>query len=253
MRQKSLQIRDFVNRQGQLRWRALWRLASWPVLFVAGTTVLVSAVTARWPVIDQLASRIFYGGNGIFLARDVAALRGLRDLGLGVTYIVVIGLLAVLIAKLVGHRLVEPVSWRVWGFLALGMGLGPGLIVNGLLKPIMNRPRPVETDIFGGELAFVPAWLRGSQGFGHHSFVSGEASAAAYLVAFAFVVPRPWRETVATLALLWAFVISLNRIAFGSHYLSDILIAWGLTLIVVLVLRIVLLADHDTGLGSWLA
>lgn len=253
MREKSQQIRDFANRQGHLRWLALRRLASWPVLFVAGTTVLVSAVTARWPAIDQLTSRVFYGGNGIFRARDVAALRGLRGLGIGVTYFVVIGLLAVLIAKLVGHRLVEPVSWRVWGFLALGMGLGPGLIVNGLLKPIMNRPRPVETDIFGGGLAFVPAWLRGSQGFGHHSFVSGEAAAAVYLVAFAFVVPWPWRQPVATLALLWAFVISLNRIAFGSHYLSDILIAWGLTLIVVLVLRIVLLAHHDTGLGSWRA
>ena len=66
-----------------------------------------------------------------------------------------------------------------------------------------------------------------------------------YLVAFAMVVPQTWRKPVATFALLWAFAISLNRVAFGAHYLSDILVACGLTLIVILLLRSLILSDFE--------
>lgn len=213
----------------------------WPVLLVAGATLVVSALLVLWPEIDIFLARMFYAGNATFPARDMPVLRSLRNLGNAATYAVIIGLMVVLVSKLFGLRLVTTVSWRLWWFLTLGIALGPGLIVNGLLKPLINRPRPVQTDIFGGPQAFVPAWRLGNPGLGNRSFVSGEASAAMYLMAFAFVVPKPWRQMVAILALLWALVISLDRIAFGAHYLSDILIAWGLTLTVILSLRMALL------------
>jgi membrane-associated phospholipid phosphatase len=43
---------------------------------------------------------------------------------------------------------------------------------------------------------------------------------------------------VAGLAFLWGAAVSFNRIAFGAHYLSDVLIAWGLTGIIVLALYV---------------
>jgi lipid A 4'-phosphatase len=229
----------------QERRRRFRQLAFWPVLFAAGATVLISALLVMWPEIDQFAPRMFYAGNATFPARGMRVMRGLRSVGYAATYAVIIGLIAILVGKLVSHRLFRDVSWRVWWFLTLGIALGPGLIVNGVLKPLTNRPRPVQTDIFGGGQAFVPAWWPGNPGLGNGSFVSGEAAAAMYLVAFAFVVPKSWRQITAISALLWAAVISLNRIAFGAHYLSDILIAWGLTVTVILALRIALLSADN--------
>jgi lipid A 4'-phosphatase len=103
----------------------------------------------------------------------------------------------------------------------------------------------MQTDLFGGDEAFVPAWWFGETGLGNRSFPSAEAAAAMYLVAFAMVAPKAWRQRIATFALLWAFAISLNRIAFGAHYLSDVLVAWGLTLIVILLLRSLILSDFE--------
>jgi membrane-associated phospholipid phosphatase len=217
----------------------------WPALLVGLATILISAVAIAWPAIDQLISAQFYAGAGRFPARDVSALRALYFAGNAATQLVIVGLLVLLIGKLLGHPLVEAVSWRVWWFLSLSLAICPGLIINGVLKPLMHRPRPMQTDLFGGDEPFVRAWRFGETGLGNRSFPSAEAAAAMYLVAFALVVPKTWRKRVATFALLWAFAISLNRVAFGAHYLSDILVAWGLTLIVILLIRILILSDLE--------
>jgi lipid A 4'-phosphatase len=217
----------------------------WPAILVGLATILVSAVAIAWPAIDQLFSALFYAGAGKFPARDLSALRALYFAGNAVSQLVIAGLLVLLIGKLLGHSLVEAVSWRVWCFLSLSLAIGPGLIIDGVLKPLMNRPRPMQTDLFGGDEPFVSAWRFGQTGLGNRSFPSGEAAAAMYLVALAMVVPKPWRKRAATFALLWAFAVSLNRVAFGAHYLSDILVAWGLTLMVVLLLRSLILSDLE--------
>ncbi len=231
----SLVWRDWRNH--------LRQIALHPVVVVAAATIVVSAIAIAHPTIDQATARMFYDGAGRFPARDVPALRVLHVMGYWATYLVVAALLAILVARLSRSRFADAVSWRVWWFLTLGLALGPGLIVNGLLKPLTNRPRPVQTDLFGGHHPFVAAWSFGESGFDNRSFASGEAAAAMYLVAFAFVVAAPWRRYVASLAVLWAFAVSLNRIAFGAHYLSDVLVAWGITLIVVLQLRSLLSPD----------
>jgi membrane-associated phospholipid phosphatase len=213
----------------------------WPALLVAVATILISAVAITWPTIDQFIAAEFYAGAGKFPAGDLAALRALHFAGNSVTQLVIVGLLVFLIGRLLGYPVVEALSWRAWWFLSLSLALGPGLIINGLLKPFMNRPRPMQTDQFGGHQAFVPAWSFGETA--NRSFPSGEAAAAMYLVAFALVVPKAWRRRLATFALLWAFAVSLNRIALGAHYLSDVLVAWGLTLVVILLLRTLVLLE----------
>src|SRR5690606_563997 len=76
------------------------------------------------------------------------------------------------------------------------------------------------------------------------SFVSGEASASFWLVAFAFVVPRRWRAGTAIGTLAFALAISINRMAFGGHFLSDVVLAWGLTLVAILATYAVVFADR---------
>ena len=102
-------------------------------------------------------------------------------------------------------------------FLALVLALGPGLIVNGLLKPNWNRPRPCDITEFGGTVDFVHVLNPGVEGERvHHSFPSGHASMGFYLLAPAFLFSRSqWRRslTFLLLGLSFGFVIGISRIA----------------------------------------
>ncbi len=110
-------------------------------------------------------------------------------------------------------------------FLLGGLALGPGLIVNVLLKPEWGRPRPAEVIQFGGMFDFVPWWNPFGQCSGNCSFVSGEMSVAAWFLAWALVVPERYRGAVMALATLNCMIVGAIRISVGSHFASDVLFA----------------------------
>ena len=90
-----------------------------------------------------------------------------------------------------------------------------------ILKDHWGRPRPVMIDVFGGDQPYVAVWQITDFCSSNCSFVAGEASSAIWLaVALALVVPavarrRPSRRRRSSTPLL----LSLNRIAFGGHFL----------------------------------
>jgi hypothetical protein len=53
-----------------------------------------------------------------------------------------------------------------------------------------------------------------------------------WLLSLAVLVPPQWRKTAAKWLVAFAVLVSLNRIAFGGHFLSDVVLAWGFTLLV---------------------
>src|SRR5947209_672659 len=76
---------------------------------------------------------------------------------------------------------------RACALLVLAAALGPGLIINGILKPVWGRPRPHQVDLFGGARPYQPWWQPGHPG-GGRSFSSGHAASAYVLVAAASLV-----------------------------------------------------------------
>jgi membrane-associated phospholipid phosphatase len=113
--------------------------------------------------------------------------------------------------------------------------VGPGLLVNALFKDHWGRPRPALVTDFGGELPYVDVWRITRYCLHNCSFVSGEASTAIWLMAVGFVVPRRYRLPVLLVTGLYGLALSLNRIAAGRHFLSDVLLAWGVTALVIAV------------------
>ena len=222
------------EKSGSSRSRAV---GYWPLLMVLLATVAISLVAFAFPQIDLWASGLFYEpGQGFPLTHD-SWLLGLRTLGRVVPGIVVAGLV-VLVAMRVGKQQpLAQLSDRGLIFLAACMALGPGLLVNLVLKSYWGRVRPISTDVFGGSEPFTPAWWPWGGCHANCSFVSGEASTAIVLIAFAFVAPANWRRAIVVAALIWTVVISLNRVAFGAHFLSDVVISCGLTLAVILALK----------------
>jgi len=120
--------------------------------------------------------------------------------------------------------------WRRAGaFLVLLLILGPGLLVNSVLKEHWGRPRPREVAEFGGKKQFLHPWQKGLDGNGR-SFPSGHSSAAFYMAAPYLIYRRnDRRRAYAWLAggLLFGVVMSIARITQGAHFLSDTLWAFG--------------------------
>lgn len=108
-------------------------------------------------------------------------------------------------------------------FLLTVILLGPGLLVN-TLKDDWGRARPSEIVEFGGNKQFTPAWIISDQCQRNCSFVSGHASGAFSIMALAWVFPRRRRAWLIA-GSVWGTHIGLVRMAQGSHFLSDVVIA----------------------------
>ena len=108
-------------------------------------------------------------------------------------------------------------------FLVLTFVLGPGLLVNGLLKPHSHRPRPSHTlEVAGTGDAFRPFYSFDGACLRNCSFASGEAAAAFWTVAPAFLAPAPMALPAACAALAFGTLVGGMRMMAGAHFLSDI-------------------------------
>ena len=116
------------------------------------------------------------------------------------------------------------------------MALGPGLLVDGM-KDISHRPRPVQLREFGGTRDFRPFYQFDGACPRNCSFPSGEAAAAFWMLAPASLAPLPLRPAALGAALLFGLATGGLRMAFGGHFLSDVLLAGILTIGVALALR----------------
>jgi membrane-associated phospholipid phosphatase len=125
--------------------------------------------------------------------------------------------------------------------LVLTALVGPLLIVNMILKAYWGRPRPFQSDAFGGGLPFVPAGLPSDHCPSNCSFVSGEASMAFWLVGLGLFVPAPYRSLAYGSLVVVAAGIAMMRVAFGAHFFSDAILGGLLTLIVLSMMAMVIL------------
>ena len=205
-------------------------------LFVYITlAALALGVFAIWPELDLMGARYFYHQGGFF-GRNGFERFG-RDFFRVTPFVVLAADAALWLAKQWGVRLRWAPSGRAMIFLIATMIIGPGLIVNLALKDHWHRPRPIQTQDFNGPNPFTP-WYDDSGGCKKNcSFVSGEAATGFWMVAPASVLPPPWRGPAIIAAFAFGFGASLLRLAFGGHYLSDVLLGGLIALIIIEVIR----------------
>jgi len=194
----------------------------------------VSLFFLIFPNVDFWASGLFYSDVSGFWAQNDAFLRDVRHLGPFLVRVIAVTCLGVLLLKLLvpGRPPLMPLRQPL--FLLSTLILGPGILVNSILKNNWGRPRPRYVEEFGGDLPFQPVWKITDYCQHNCSFTSGEASAAIWLTSVAFLVPATWRKAVLLFVLPLCLILSVNRVAFGGHFLSDTLLSWGLTLLLIL-------------------
>ena len=199
---------------------------------VAAALIAIVALFSVWPGLDLAAARLFYLGEGRFAGRTALG-DFARTIGYAVPFLLLAPPLLIWLARRAGLRTGWRVTGRAAAFLALTMALGPGLIVNLVLKDNSHRPRPVQITEFGGKLEFRPVYRFDGACGRNCSLVSGETSAAFWTLAPALLMPQPIRAASVAAAMVFGVAVGALRMAYGGHFLSDTVLAALLTLLVI--------------------
>jgi lipid A 4'-phosphatase len=144
---------------------------------------------------------------------------------------------------LLWRRDIFGIRTQLWVMITALFILGPGVLVNLVLKSVSGRARPADVTLFGGDANFTPAWLFSDQCVSNCSFVSGEGSGAAALVISGVLVLLElrsrlgdfWLRIGTTALVLLGVMAAAQRVATGRHFLSDtvfaILLIFGLAVV----------------------
>jgi membrane-associated PAP2 superfamily phosphatase len=202
---------------------------------IVAAAVIVGSVFALWPDLDLAIAGLFYDpATHTFPLAKNALIEGLRTASTVIVWCAAIAIpLATIWSWLMPSRALLPVNFRAVLFLVVTLALGPGLLVNGILKEHSARPRPGQVTQFGGTENFVPWWNMHGTCEKNCSFVSGEVSAAAWMLAPAVLAPGAWSVAAVVGALAFTIGTAFLRLAAGGHFFSDAAFALILTAFVI--------------------
>lgn len=208
---------------------------------VLSLLIVLSAIFFTWPSIDLKTSHLFFTTYGFadgpmdtmnfFLRGPIFKLaQKLVDVLYAAT-LVVSGLL-IIYASIKRKRNVLIGAL----FIFLSFVIGPGLLVNMVLKNHWGRPRPYYTEGFVWHEPYVRVWEISNECDHNCSFVAGDSSTAFAFLAFAFLPfrKRYWKVIIAVGSTLYFLLNGTLRIIHGAHYLSDVVIGALLIYLVII-------------------
>lgn len=213
--------------------------AIWAIALVAASLLIAAAIA---PEIDAAVARFFWSPAD-------AGPSGAHSTARAVARIFPIVLCAAvsinLATQAVRNRARAGLALRRIAFLIATIGLGPGILVNGLIKERSHRPRPSQTtQVAGVGAEFRPFYSFDGACHRNCSFSSGEAAAAFWTTAPALLAPAPSQAIAVAAALGFGIVVSLMRMAAGAHYLSDVAFSALLVLLLTMIgWRVVVLRE----------
>ncbi|SIT08911.1 phosphatase PAP2 family protein [Paracoccus saliphilus] len=209
----------------------LWR----SLLGILLLGVLASAVFLTFPELDITISKLFFDGTEFPLANDplLGLLRRVTTMASGTLLIACIALLA-------SKRLRDSVrvSRRDALLPIMTYTIGVGFVVHQLMKEQFGRARPHQIVEFGGEAPFTPAWTLSEACLSNCSFTSGEAAGAMALISGVVLCPASIRRIAMPAVFGLAVTLGMNRVLFGGHFLSDVILSMLIISAIMIGLRI---------------
>jgi membrane-associated PAP2 superfamily phosphatase len=191
------------------------------LLIALAIAVVVGIPFGIDPGLDLALSGMFYDGNGGWRVLDLPT-GSLRTLASWLITAVAAPAFIALIVKLLLPRRPLLLPGRAVVLMIVTLALGPGLLVNVILKDNSGRPRPQYVTEFGGQEPMLPWWdMRGACDK-NCSFVAGEPSGAFWTMAGAAVAPPHWRAAAYGVAMIFGAAVGLLRMSAGGHFFSDV-------------------------------
>ncbi len=228
---------------GSSRSKGLAVTAGLFVLGVVGTLILsATGWDLSWPA-SVYSAGAEHGGWAY--ARDLPW-RRIYDYGELPTIFLAIGALAVIIAEMLGK--IRTDYRKPCMVILLTVILGPGLIVNGVIKPLWGRSRPADIVQFGGSGEYRAVWQLGKPGDGR-SLPSGHCASAFSIAALAAFYPwHPWFGVSMLLGgIAYGFLTGAARVVQGGHYPTDVLWAGVIVLMLISLLYYVVFRIPENG------
>jgi lipid A 4'-phosphatase len=189
------------------------------------------------PDIDILISRAFLDSENAFRLVENPFWDRIVQVNRAFSIIIVVLALALLFASLTGRWNARHLMTHYATFVLLLYAIGPGLMVNGILKRLYGRARPFQITDFGGDGPFTAAWQFSGFCRAACSFVSAEVSAATAL-AVALSIGAVWfggrpfaliLMVFAAAAYVLLILTATQRMGSGQHFLSDVVFSFLLT------------------------
>tara|TARA_B100001123_G_scaffold395407_1_gene476956 strand:+ start:472 stop:1164 length:693 start_codon:yes stop_codon:yes gene_type:complete len=192
---------------------------------IAAATLFASIFFFILPEIDLATAKLFYTEDNGFIWRNTELHRIVDTWfrpSLNQLVVVAMALAATSLAS--GGRLL---GWkpRLIAFVALSFALGPGLLVNGLLKNMIGRARPKQIEGLGGDKIFSAAFELAEQCETNCAFVSGDVAFVATTLSLVLLLPISRQPTALSFWFALTVVTGLYRMATGAHFLSDVVLA----------------------------
>ena len=200
--------------------------------FLIPLFLLICSIPLFWLTdLDMQVQRTFFRGSNWYLA-DTPVFSLVYHWGNIPALIVAVGSLIGFVLSFSRARFQS--FRRIFIYLVLVLVIGPGLLVNTLLKDQWGRPRPRDLVEFGGDYRYERPLQMDTESPGK-SFPCGHATMGFYFLALAMVLRRDKRRLsayVLAFALLYGSLIGLARMAQGGHFFSDVIWAGALVWLV---------------------
>ena len=186
---------------------------------------LCAALFITYPQLDLIISGAFYNPETeAFIYRKQLIIVAIYKLFAVIHLPILLALILTGILYKIGVlKLSKLKKWTIT-FLLTALILGPGLIVNTVLKDnSIGRARPVQVDNFGGNSQFTPAFVYSGECAKNCSFVSGHAAMGFYFMILGWLFTSArwfWAGTMI------GVILSFTRIVQGGHFFSDTLFAF---------------------------
>ena len=204
-------------------------------LFVALAVAAVAvAVFALFPGLDLAVAGSFRDQTvRLFLWSANDLLEFIREAAMWLTWAIAAPSVVALVAKLIRPDKPLLVKGRTVAFFLITITLSAGVLSNAVFKSYWGRPRPYSITEFGGPWQYKAWWDPRGECDGNCSFFSGEASTAFWTYAPAALAPPQWRPLAYAGATVFGALVGLLRMAFGGHFLSDVVAAGVVTFLTV--------------------
>lgn len=188
--------------------------------------LVTSLIFIMFPTFDLAVTRFFANAHS-FPWSENPVLLAVRDANRrSIIYLLILMIMIIVLYA------VKPLRFKFFQphkafFVILTFLIGPFLTVQ-FLKNFFARARPRSLLEFGGSAEFTPVWQYAAQCSRNCSFPSGEAATAAATLSVLILIPAKWRPVATAVIVPVLLFASFNRVMFGAHFLSDVIIAWGL-------------------------
>lgn len=211
-------------------------------------------VLGLYPQIELAIAQHFHdyidASRNAFAWRISPPLMLARNTGIWIGTVLVAPAVGALVIKIALPRSKMLISGRAIVFLIATLALGPGLLVNVVLKDHWGRPRPIDVTQFGGAQHYVAWWDPRGECPSNCSFVSGDVAGAFWTMAPAALAPPQWRALAYGAALALGLGMATIRVMAGAHFVSDTIFAGVFTFLIVWVVYALIYRWKRTALSD---